>query len=50
MQMYCSVLGEWLWRADATESYMQGPQTGTFCKLKVQILLLFSLLEYAVHR
>ena len=26
----------WLWWADATESYMQGPRTGKCCKLKVQ--------------
>ena len=36
MQMYCSDVGGWLWRADAMESYMQGPRTGKCCKLKVQ--------------
>ena len=36
VQMYCSDVGGWLWRADATESYMQGPRTGKRCKLKVQ--------------
>ena len=35
--MYCSELGWWLWRADATESYMRGPRTGKSRKLKVQI-------------
>ena len=49
--MYSSELGGWLWQADATESYTQGPQTGKCCKLKVQhfYTILFSLLEYTVH-
>ena len=37
MQMYCSNVGWWVSRADATESYVQGPWTGKRCKLKVQI-------------
>ena len=36
VQMYCSNVGGWLWWADATESYVQGPQTGKWCKLEVQ--------------
>ena len=28
MQMYCSDVGEWLWRTDAMESYIQSPQSG----------------------
>ena len=36
MQMYCSNLEGWLWRADATEFYVQGPRTSKCCKLKVQ--------------
>ena len=34
--MYCSNVGGWIWLADATESYMQGPRTGKFYKLKAQ--------------
>ena len=36
MQMYCSEFGGWLWPADATESYVQGPRTGKCCKLTVE--------------
>ena len=36
VQMYCSDMGGWLWWADATESYMQGPRTSKCCKLNVQ--------------
>ena len=36
VQMYCSDVSRWLWRADATESYVQGPRTGKCCKLEVQ--------------
>ena len=52
MQMYCSDVSGWLCQADPTESYVQGPRIGKYCKLKVQnfSLLLFSLLEYAVHK
>ena len=49
--MYCNDVGGWVWWADATESYVQGSQTGKWCKLKVQnFYCCWVLLEYTVHK
>ena len=47
MQMYCSNVGGWLWRADATEFTCKVHESVNAASYKSsKFLLLFSLLEY----